>query len=113
MQATDRPKYEGTGEVAMNPLGPHFYVDVQEGEAPPSMPDLITDMMNHKLGELDSEHLWPIKHEYIEGHTPIASVSWTHDEDKSHNVGVKLEDFSVSMDWYSRQQLREYDFSNY
>lgn len=95
-------EYEGSGVVKMNPLGPHFYIDAEEGEAPPSDADAMTDMMNHRLSRMDDEHGWPVTHAHIEGHVPITNVTW-------ENGDYFVEDFDVTLDWYSRESLWEWD----
>jgi len=97
----------------MNPLGPHFYIDVVEGECPPSDADMMTDVMNRKLSELDEDHGWPIEHGYIHGHQPIVEVAWTPNEENSYGVDLYMEDIEVSEEWYSRRQLREYNYDDH
>lgn len=104
-----RRDYSGHGTVCMNPLGPHFYINVEEGEAPPSDADSMTDMMNHRLTEMNEEHGWPIIHEHIRAHTPITEVSWEPTDRAGYDAEYEIEDFDVSLDWYSREQLRDYE----
>lgn len=108
-----RETFEGRGFVCMNPLGPHFYLDVVEGERPRGAPDLLTDVMNRKLTELDEEHGWPIEHGYIKGHERIVEVRWTPNEDASYGVDLDFEPLEVNEEWYSRRQIREYNYGDH
>jgi len=92
----------------MNPLGPHFYVDVEEGQKPTGMVDLLTDRMNVMLGEVNGDHGWPITHAHIKGHTAITPVSWEPNDDKSYGIDLNLECPAVSLDWYSREELHDW-----
>lgn len=105
----DEDKYYGSGEIKMNHLGPHFYVDVEVGEKPGSMVDLVTDVMNNILIEMDEEHDIPITHEYIRDHETITTIEWEHNPDSSYNIDYELEEFDVDSSWYSESKLREYN----
>lgn len=105
----ENPDYEAP--VKMNPLGPHYYVedDYFDGperryEFPESWRDALVDRMYQIMLDLDDEHSWPITAEFIHGHTEITTVQWNEDGDD-----FEIQPFEVSMDWYSRSQLREYD----
>jgi hypothetical protein len=102
----------GHGVVKMNPLGPHFYVDVEEGEKPTGMVDLMTDVMNTMLAEVDADHGWPITHGHIKGHEPITKVSWEPDPETSYGIDYQVESPAVSQTWYSQAQIREYNLGN-
>lgn len=103
-------QYEGRGTVHMNPLGPHFYVKTEEGEKPSHAVDVVTDMMNLQLAGMDERHGWPIIHEHIRADVPITEVTW---ESVDGAVSFELGDFDVSLDWYSRKALRDYDEVHY
>jgi len=98
---SDEPR--GRGVVKMNPLGPHFYVDVEEGEKPTGMVDLMTDVMNTMLAEVDA----------IKGHEPITKVSWEPDPEASYGIDYQVESPAVSQTWYSRRQIRQYNYDDH
>lgn len=102
--------YHGSGTVRMNPLGPHFYVNVEQGEKPPGMVDLMTDTMNHLLTDLNERHGWEITNAHVRGHVDIAEVSWDPNPDNSYGIDLHVEPVEVSFDWYSRSQVHEWDF---
>lgn len=103
-----RKTYEGEGWVCMNCLGPHYYVDVVEGEKPPGFVDLVSDRMYTLMAEVDADHGWNIGPEYIKDHERITRISWSPNPDASYGVDVQIESPSVCERWYSRRQLREY-----
>lgn len=97
--------------VKMNPLGPHFYVDDSRPFTfPEGWRDAVTDRMNHIIAEMDEEHGWPITHEHIEGHTEITTVQWEDDalenQEMGERFGFEIQPFDVTLDWYSREQVR-------
>lgn len=100
----DKKAYEGEGVVVMNPLGPHFEVRVEAGEAPPDLVDLVTDRMNHWLSDLDEEYEWNVTHEHVKPHTPICRIEWYPDQEgygRDYDADIHLPR-SIEMDWYSQ-----------
>jgi hypothetical protein len=105
----DTKQYSGSGEIKMNPLGPHFYVDVDVDEKPGGMVDLVTNVMNDILLEMDENDTREINHEHIRGHETITTIEWEHNPDSSYNIDFDVEDFDIDESWYSESKLRVYN----
>lgn len=87
-------------DVRMNPMGPHWYVDDYR-EFPEKLRDSVHDRMSQRLAEMNVDHGWEINIFHVKGHVPVTTVKWDGEDADDFTI----EDFDVSMDWYSREQL--------
>lgn len=100
----------GHGVVKFSAYGGHFYIDAQDGHAPPDDADVASDVMYQWITEMDEDagHGWEVTTHHFEDGVPICEVSWSGEDEYHVEYDFDLPD-SLSMDWYNRSRLWSWD----
>lgn len=100
---------KGHGVVVFEPLGGNFAIRSETSQyGPPDGADAASNKCYEWLADLNEGHGWEITTHHIIGNVPIGEVSWSGEDEYHVSYEWELPE-SLSMDWYSRSRLHEWN----